>query len=385
MQQYFMIVVYLPIFTTIKQIKTIMKKKNLFLKSTSSLLAMLFVVMSAFMFTACDPEEEPEPEPENSILEIVANSDSHTQLAAFVNADADLAAALGGDNLTLFAPNDAAFDKLKIALGVESLEQIRPDVIAAVLRFHAVNSVELRESFTENTELTTIQTEDIAFNANSNISTGCSEDNVGFVGDEILATNGVVHVVNTILVPPSICQTIGINLGKVSQTILLSASFSTLADAIRKADEGYAAGNDAVPSLADILAGNAGPDQITVIAPVNDVFEALEISLDDYSAQQWYGIIANHVIGSKELREQFTYIDADNIVTFRTLAQGTITVVPSGGLDSNGEAGAEGTFVDQEGTFNIESDNGVVHAFAGVLVPASSGRYAIDAKYGLNK
>ncbi len=357
-----------------------MKKKNLFLKSTSSLLAMLFVVMSAFMFTACDPEEEeePEPEPENSILEIVANSDSHTQLAAFVNADADLAAALGGDNLTLFAPNDAAFDKLKIALGVESLEQIRPDVIAAVLRFHAVNSVELRESFTENTELTTIQTEDIAFNANSNISTGCSEDNVGFVGDEILATNGVVHVVNTILVPPSICQTIGINLGKVSQTILLSASFSTLADAIKKADEGYANDNPDVASLADILAGNAGPDQITVFAPVNEVFAAAEITLDSYTAAQWYGIIANHVLGSKKLTTDL--VEAEGNVT---LAGGAITLLPSGGLDSNGVAGAEATFI--EGAVNIESGNGVVHAIAGVLVPASSGRYAIDAKYGLNK
>lgn len=371
-----MIEVYLPIFTIIKQIKTTMKKKNLFLKSTSTLLTMLFVVMSAFMFTACEDDPEPEPEPENSILEIVASSDSHTQLEAFVNADTDLASTLGGDNLTLFAPNDAAFDKLKIALGVESLDQIRPDIIAAVLRFHAVSSVELRESFNENTTLSTIQSEDIAFNANSNISTGCSEDNVGFVGDEILATNGIVHVVNTILVPPSICQTIGINLGKVSQTILLSASFSTLADAIKKADEGYAAGNDAVPSLADILAGNAGPDQITVFAPVNEVFIQGGITLETYTAQQWYGLIANHVLGSKKLRSDLVEAEGNP-----TLAGGAITLLPSGGLDSNGVAGAEATFVGAEGTFDIESENGVVHAIAGVLAPASSGRYAIDTKY----
>ena len=62
-----MIEVYLPIFTTIKQIKTTMKKTNLFLKSTSSLLAMLFVIISASMFTGCG--EDPEPEPENNIVD----------------------------------------------------------------------------------------------------------------------------------------------------------------------------------------------------------------------------------------------------------------------------------------------------------------------------
>ncbi|ADR23099.1 hypothetical protein MATR_30520 [Marivirga tractuosa] len=368
-----------------------MKKKNLFLKSTSSLLAMLFVVMSAFMFTACDPEEEedPEPEPESSILEIVAESDSHTQLEAFVNADTDLAATLGGDDLTLFAPNDAAFDKLKIALGVESLEQIRPDVIAAVLRFHAVNSVERRESFSEETELTTVQSENITFNAEGNIFTGCSDTDVQFVGEEILATNGVVHVVETILVPTSICNTIGANLNKVSQTILLSANFSVLADAIAKADT-YAAETEGVTPLTQILTGSVeGLSQITVLAPPNQVFEMGKITIDSFEPQQWYGIIANHVIGSKELREEFTYIDADNIVTFRTLAQGTITVVPSGGLDSNGQSGAEATFAVDPDTgeeiVNIESENGVVHAIAGILLPASSGRYAVDAKYGLNK
>lgn len=330
------------------------------------------------MFTACDgddPEPDPEPEPENSILEIVAESETHTQLAEFVEADTELAAALGGNDLTLFAPNDAAFDKLKIALGVESLTEVRPDVIAAVLRFHGVASVELRESFNEDTELTTLQGEDISFNAESNIFTGCSDRDVEFVGDEILATNGVVHVVETILIPPSICETIGVNLGKVSQVILLSSNFSTLADAIKKADEGYAATTEGVTPLSVILAGgNENLPQITVFAPVNEVFAAEEITVDTYTAQQWYGLIANHVLGSRKLRGDL--VEAEGNVT---LAGGAITLLPSGGLDSNGVAGAEATFID--GAVDIQLENGVVHAIAGVLAPASAGRYAIDAKY----
>ncbi|RUA36036.1 MAG: hypothetical protein DSY77_01820 [Bacteroidetes bacterium] len=354
-----MIVVYLPIFTTIKQIKTIMKKKNLFLKSTSSLLAMLFVVMSAFMFTACDPEEEPEPEPENSILEIVANSDSHTQLAAFVNADADLAAALGGDNLTLFAPNDAAFDKLKIALGVESLEQIRPDVIAAVLRFHAVNSVERRESFSEETELTTVQSENITFNAEGNIFTGCSDTDVEFVGEELLATNGVVHVVETILVPTSICNTIGANLNKVSQTLLLSAEFTTLAAAIEKADT-YAADQPNAPLLTDVITGE---DNITVFAPVNQVFETAGITLETFTAEQWYGIILTHVVAGDLSAEAIGGGLANGDNTLTTFAQTEIQVAPTVFMENETLAIGGAPVVSPD----ITSENGRVHAVAGVV------------------
>jgi uncharacterized surface protein with fasciclin (FAS1) repeats len=355
-----------------------MKNKNLFLKSTSRLLTMLFVAMTAFVFTACEDDPEPEPEPENSILEIVAASPDHTQLEAFVTADADLAAALGGNDLTLFAPNDAAFNNLRTILGVDDLGQVNPSIIGAVLRFHAVASVERRESFSETTELTTLIGEDITFNANSRIETGGSNRDVQFAGEEILATNGVVHVVETILIPPSIFSNIEANLGKVSQTILLGADFTTLAAAISKADTEYAATTDGVTPLSSILAGTAGPEQITVFAPVNQVFEAAGITLDTYNAAQWYGIIANHVLGSRKLSTDLV-TGTGNV----TLAGGAITLLPGGGLDSDGVAGEEATLID--GAIDLESDNGVVHAIAGVLVPAASGRYAVDAKYGLNK
>ena len=313
-------------------------------------------------------------EPTESILQIISSSPNHTQLEEFINADPELITALGGNDLTLFAPDDDAFENLRAILGVDNLNQINPDILQAVLSYHIVNSVNLRTSFTESTELETLQGESITFNANGNIETGGTNTNVQFDGEEILATNGVVHVVETILIPPTIFASIGANLGKVSQTVFLGANFSTLAAAINKADTEYAATTDGVTPLSSILAGTAGPDQITVFAPVNQVFEASAITLDTYTAQQWYGIIANHVIGQKLLSTDLVIG-----VGYETLAGGAITLLPSGGLDSDNVAGAEATFIDE--AIDIESENGVVHAIAGVLVPASSGRYAIDARY----
>ncbi|SMG45990.1 Uncaracterized surface protein containing fasciclin (FAS1) repeats [Marivirga sericea] len=345
-----------------------MKKKNLFLKSTSSLLAMLFVVMSAFMFTACDDDPEPEPEPENSILEIVSASETHTQLEAFVTADADLAAALGGNNLTLFAPNDAAFDRLRTILDVESLDQVNPAVIGAVLRYHAVASVELRESFTEESELTSLQGEDITFNADANIFNGGTDTDVEFVGDEILATNGVVHVVETILIPPSIFATIGANLGKVSQTVLLGADFSTLAAAIAKADT-YADATTGVPFLTDVLAGD---NPITVFAPINQVFASAGITLETFTAEQWYGIIATHVLAGGDFSAediQAGLAANPSVRTYATAAQTNIQVGP--GIFTNPETGEDVATISAGGapvvSADITSDNGRVHAVAGIV------------------
>jgi uncharacterized surface protein with fasciclin (FAS1) repeats len=351
-----------------------MKRTKLFAKLSKVVYALFIMAAVSITFTACDDTEDAEPAPEDSILEIVTTSTTHTQLLKFVSANDGLVNLLGGNNLTLFAPNDDAFEKLRVTLGVASLEQVNPAVISAVLAFHVYTAgVVLRADITAESALTTVQGEAITINASTgNIATGGSDTDVEFVGDEILATNGVVHVVETILIPPTIFATIGANLGKVSQTILLGADFSTLAAAIGKADAGFAAETEGVTPLSAILA-NADL-ALTVFAPVNQVFEAGQITLDTYTAQQWYGIIANHVLLSKRLSTSLVVGEG-----MPTAAGGAITLLPSGGLDSNGISGAEASFI--EGAIDIESSNGVVHAIAGVLAPAAAGRYAIDEIY----
>ncbi|GAA5038234.1 hypothetical protein GCM10011506_34940 [Marivirga lumbricoides] len=352
-----------------------MKKNNLFLKLSSTLMAVVFLAMSSVMLSSCDDEDEGgDPAPDSTILEIVASSENHTQLEAFVTANSNLVSVLQGNNLTLFAPNDAAFEKLRVILGVESLDQVNPNVISAVLAYHVhTEGVLRRADLVAGTSFSTLQGEENEITAEGNVKEGGSDQEVEFVGDEILATNGVVHVVETILVPPTIFATIGANLGKVSQTILLSSNFSTLAAAIYKADT-YAATDDEVTPLTEILAN--GELDLTVFAPVNEVFANAEpaITLDTYTAEQWYGLIANHVLLTTKLKA-----DLEVGIGNPTAAEGVITLLPSGGLDSDGVEGAEAQFI--TGASDIVSDNGVVHAIAGILKPAATGRYAIDTNF----
>lgn len=369
--------VYLPNFTTIKQIKTIMKKKNLLLKSTNSLLAILFMVMSAFMFTACDDTDDPNPQPaaENSIAEIISSSADHSELAGYLEQYPDLLSVISDTtaNLTVFAPNNAAFATLETTLDTE-LGNVSPDVIAAVLAFHVhTGGAVLRAEITESTALSTAQGENITFNAEGNVATGGSVDNVPYDGDEILATNGVVHSVGNILIPPvQVFSVVAEHLGKVSQAILLGADFTTLAAAINKADE-FATGAGQ-PTLKSILSDESA--SLTVFAPVNQVFEQGGITLDAFTGQQWYGLIANHVLTEKVLAADLT---SGNVYT--SAAGSPITVLPSGGLDSDGQAGAEASIAAPDAFTGV---NGIVHAIAGILVfppegSAFEGTFSVSA------
>lgn len=344
-----------------------MKKTNLFTNLNKAVYALFMMAAVSLTFTACDSTDpEPEPEPENSILEIVEASSTHTQLEEFVKADDELISILGGQNLTLFAPDDAAFDKLKERLGVSSLLQVDPEIIKKVLEFHIANTVVRRADITAESEILTEQGENITINPGTgNIATGGTDSDVQFIGDEIVATNGVVHVVETILIPPSIFSFIVDNLGYTSQTIFLGADFTVLADAIQIAD-GYATENN-LPTLTSVLADPAG--SVTVFAPINAVFAGAGITLETFTAEQWYGIIATHVVIGDFSAEELGTALANGTNTYATAAQTNIQITP--GVFTNPTTGEESQTLFAGGapvvSPDITSNNGRVHAVAGVV------------------
>lgn len=281
------------------------------------LLAMLFVVSGLIFVSSCDDDDDPEcdtkttfyedadgdglgdanssveeceqPEgyvtnanddddtsaPSQTIAEIAAGNSDLSDLVSFVSADEELNNIItGSTNYTVFAPNNAAFEKLRVTLGVESLDQVAPSIIGSVLRFHFHQGVVYADDFGD--PLSTIQGEQIAFGESANlgtvITTGGSDTEVEILATNINATNGVVHVVETILIPPTIFISIGQNLGKLSQPLLLSSDFSDVAGLIALAD-----GEDGanVPmgetAIAAVLADSE--NSYTVFAPTNEVLD----------------------------------------------------------------------------------------------------------------
>ncbi|MEP2026056.1 MAG: fasciclin domain-containing protein [Reichenbachiella sp.] len=338
----------------------------------------------ALSFTACDDDEDDEEEATMTIYELVSADSDLSDLKSYIDADAELKGyAEGTTTHTLFAPNNAAFTKLEATLG-SSLDIVAPDIVKATMLFQFVAD-DVSSDELVNGSFETLQGENIVGNGDGTIATGGSDDAVEVLEADIAATNGTVHVIETILIPPTLFATIGVNLGKLSQPILLGADFTILASAIAKADT-YAAENE-LTTLTSILIGETA---YTVFAPSNATFEAGSITADTYTAQQWYGIIANHVIvgsvagSTLETCDEFSTLYTLDGVNFGALEifNNTDVVEADNGIgvyiDSNGDvdctladSGASLTNLDAEVAIAdaFEASNGILHVIAGVLAP----------------
>lgn len=346
----------------------------------TKLLAMLAVILSAtIVISSCSDDDEFVPT--QSIVEIVQTTEGLDSLAKYVAAYPEIIAYLSGTTKrTLFAPNNAAFDGLLETPGFpDDISLINPAIIGYVLEYHAATEevraaqlgpdMDTKASTASDYEVSGgVATDVIKVNDDGTLLTGSTNAQIEVLEADLIATNGVVHVVESVMVPPSIGESLTPILGTNAGTILLGADFSILASAIATADAGYAVPNE-LPTLTSILAGSVTN---TVFAPTNATFIAAGIELDDYTPEQWYGIIANHVV-----LQDVAPADLTNGATFTSAANATLTTIvadPVVGtgifLESNGDATPDAEVALPDAAIN---SNGRVHVIAGVLVPPTPG------------
>ena len=269
-----------------------------------------------------------------SIAGIVATSPDHNTLETAVNA-AGLTGALGTvEGLTLFAPTDGAFDALPDGV-LDDLLADPTGALANVLLYHLLDSEVFSTDLSDGQMVTTVQGQDVTITIEG--------ENV-FVNDaqvilaDLEATNGVVHVIDAVLVPEAETT--------IYDIVVNSDVHTTLETAID------AAGLDGALSNPDL--------DLTLFAPTDDAFDALPDGvLDDLLADPT-GALANvllyHVTVGSALSTDL--MDGMEIVT----AQGeTVTVSINGGDVMINNAMVT--------TADIETANGVVHVIDAVLVP----------------
>ena len=281
----------------------------------------------------------PPAPPTNTILDIVVNSADHNTLEAAVLA-AGLQGALAGPGpLTVFAPTDAAFAALPAGT-VETLLADPTGALTQVLLYHAVSGVALSSDLSDGMMVTTLQGQDVTVTINAN---GVFINDAQVIVADIIADNGVVHVIDAVLVPaPTPDPT------TVVDIIVNSPDHNTLETAV------IAAG------LADDLSGD-GP--FTVFAPTDAAFAALPASLiaellADPTGQLTQ-ILLYHVVGAEALSSSLS-----NGQTISTLQGDDVTVsITNGNVFINN---AQVTVAD------IMADNGVVHVIDAVLTPGVS-------------
>jgi len=150
---------------------------------------------------ACDDDDGPvgvvaEP----NIVEVAVSAGDFETLVAAVTA-AGLAETLSGPGpFTVFAPTDAAFAKLPAGT-VETL--LQPENLAqlqAILTYHVVAGEVRAAQVIQLDAATTVQGDDVAIAVNDGV---VSINDATVLQTDIGASNGVIHVIDTVLLPPA--------------------------------------------------------------------------------------------------------------------------------------------------------------------------------------
>ena len=269
---------------------------------------------------------------QNTVVDIVVNSVEHDTLEAAVIA-AGLADTLATDGpFTVFAPTDAAF----AALPAGTLEALLADPagdLTSILLYHVLSGKVMSTDLMDGMVATTLNGKDITVSI-SNDSVFINNALVTMA--DIEADNGVVHVIDAVLLPPRVT---------VVDVIVNSEEHDTLEAAVIEA------------GLADTLATD-GP--FTVFAPTDAAFAALPAGvLDDVLADPTGAltdILLYHVLSGTVLST-----DLMDGMTATTLNGDDITVTISN----------DSVFINEAlvTVADIVTDNGVVHVIDAVLLP----------------
>ena len=289
-----------------------------------------------------------------NIVEIAQGDAQFSTLVAAV-VKAGLAGALSGTDLfTVFAPTNAAFDSAAVSLGLANgaalVNALPASALASVLLYHVVAGKNLSTSLTAGDVPTLYSFEGSPAKLVVSLTGGVKLTDAVLTQAtvtraDIEASNGVIHVVNKMLVPPGV-----LNIVQMAQ---LNPAFSSLVGAV------VAAG------LADAL--SQPTPALTVFAPVNDAFAAIASTVSGLTTAQLTTVLTYHVLGSQVLSSGIPFGTA-----VATLAEQTITI------NNNATAPAIATITDTTATaanivaVDVRASNGVIHVIDKVLIPILS-------------
>ncbi|MBI3482428.1 MAG: fasciclin domain-containing protein [Bacteroidetes bacterium] len=313
-------------------------------KQFTSYIALVAVIFSLWIMSGCSKSSDVVPT--KTLVDLIAQT-SYQQSATVTDDKAldslvkylsiypDLVTLLGApDKYTLFAPSNKAFKNLLATPGFPTnIKKINPAIIQGVLYYHIVADQKLQASLTSGLVLNSLYTDPlspsaaqtITINADFTLKTGSSNQSIHITLADQKAINGVFHITESVLIPPSIGSTLTPILGTVAGTILLGADFTDLATIISKADNGFA---ESAPNLAFKVStwlampiatsgtATANAKGITFFAVPNAVFKAAATAQSITEAQlvaalsttsdAARGFLLNHLVTTG----QYTVADA---------------------------------------------------------------------------
>jgi uncharacterized surface protein with fasciclin (FAS1) repeats len=175
------------------------------------LLTLVFVLsFSAFTsgVLAAPPQRAPAPG-EDSIAEIAIAAGFSELVAALVYVDEELGTGLvelflyGTDQYTVFAPTNEAFEDLYAFLGINAITDLPPELVLDVLLYHVTEGRRAANSVVPPVRprvITTLLGATFTVDRNA-VITDLFGQQANIVAPNISASNGIIHVIDTVLLP----------------------------------------------------------------------------------------------------------------------------------------------------------------------------------------
>ncbi len=289
-----------------------------------ALIAMLAVVAPAVANNEADKD----------IVDTAVAAGSFKTLAAALDA-ADLIGALKDKGpYTVFAPTDDAFAKLPKGTVESLLKPENKDKLIAVLTYHVVAGKVPASKVVKLSGAKTLNGQKVDIKVDGSSVT---VDKANVVKTDIECSNGIIHVIDSVILPAS---------DNIPTTAAKAGSFKTLLAAAKAA------------GLVDALSAD-GP--ITVFAPTDEAFKKLpagtvETLLKPENKDKLTAILTYHVVKGRVYSE-----DAVAAKSAKTLQGGSIKISTKGGAAMINNAKLVAV--------DIDASNGVIHVIDSVLLP----------------
>ena len=317
---------------------------------------MLSAVAAPSLAMAQPATARPASQATKNIVEIASETSGFATLVAAVKAAGLVETLSGPGPFTVFAPTDEAFAKLPKELLESLLKPENKDTLTSILTYHVVPGNVTAADVVKLNSAKTAQGEDVAIKVDGG---NVMVNDAKVTATDIMASNGVIHVIDTVILPPTVAAALAKPAEPMPKDIVDTAvaagSFNTLAAALQAA------------GLVDALKGK-GP--FTVFAPTDEAFAKLpagtvEELLKPENKQKLIDILTYHVVAGN--------VTADKVVKLKnakTLNGERVNVkVEDGNVFINDS---------QVTAPDVMASNGVIHIIDSVLLPPAKPTNIID-------
>ena len=267
-------------------------------------------------------------QPTLDIIETAEADGNFTTLIAALEATGLNTTLKGTGPFTVFAPTDDAF----AALDPDVLNWLlaNPTALSEVLLYHVVSGA---YNSTDVAALSSIQTLQ-GNNVSITVDTTVMIDGANITAVDIECTNGIIHVIDAVMIPAGSLDII--------RTATNAGSFTTLLTAL---------------DVAGLTSALEDPGPFTVFAPTDDAFAALDPDLLNWflaNPEALREVLLYHVVSGA-----YNSTDVAALSSIQTLQGGNLTITVGSVMVDD----ANITAVD------IEAANGIIHVIDAVLIP----------------